>query len=239
MKTIYHKASSRGHANHGWLDSHHTFSFANYHNPERMHFGALRVLNDDVVAGGMGFGMHPHRDMEIISIPLEGALEHGDNMGNKGVIRKGEVQVMSAGTGIMHSEKNANSDVPVKFLQIWLFPRQMGVEPRYDELTIADNAKPNEFQQIISPNKDDDGAWIHQDAWFNLINFDKKTSKTYNLKQNGNGVYIFVIEGSAKVGDQILEKRDGLGVYDTSSFELEALERSEILLMEVPMNLPM
>lgn len=237
MKTIYHKASSRGVANHGWLNSHHTFSFANYHDPERMHFGALRVLNDDVVSGDMGFGMHPHKDMEIISIPLEGALEHSDNMGNKGVIRKGEVQVMTAGTGVMHSEKNANTDEPVKFLQIWLFPREMGLSPRYDEVVIADNAKPNDFQQIISPNQADVGAWIQQDAWFHLANFQKGIAKSYSLKMSGNGVYVFVISGVAKVGDQVLEKRDGLGIYQTNSFELEALEDSEILLMEVPMEL--
>lgn len=236
MKTIYHKASTRGHANHGWLDSYHTFSFAEYHNTERMHFGILRVLNDDKVTGGMGFGMHAHKNMEIISILLEGALQHEDNMGNKGVIQKGEVQVMSAGTGVMHSEKNADKKEMVKFLQIWLLPKEQGVKPRYDEISVAN--KLNEFQQILSPNKDDEGAWIHQDAWFNLIKSDKDFTKTYNLNKLGNGVYIFVIEGVAKIGDQVLERRDGLGISEANFFTMEIQKGSEILLMEVPMQLP-
>lgn len=236
MKTIYHKASTRGHANHGWLDSYHTFSFAEYHNTERMHFGILRVLNDDKVTGGMGFGMHAHKNMEIISIPLEGALQHEDNMGNKGVIQKGEVQVMSAGTGVMHSEKNADKKEMVKFLQIWLLPKEQGVKPRYDEISVAN--KLNEFQQILSPNKDDEGAWIHQDAWFNLIKSDKDFTKTYNLNKLGNGVYIFVIEGVAKIGDRVLERRDGLGISEANFFTMEIQKGSEILLMEIPMQLP-
>jgi hypothetical protein len=238
MKFIYHDANSRGHANHGWLDSYHTFSFANYHNPERMGFGVLRVLNDDTVSGGMGFGKHPHQDMEIVSIPLTGDLRHGDNMGNEGIISKGEVQVMSAGTGVLHSEKNANSSEEVKFLQIWVIPREKGVEPRYDQMAISDNAKQNDFQQIVSPNKDDEGAWVHQDAWFHLANFNRETVKEYVLKKKGNGVYIFVIEGKAKIDDQIIERRDGLGISETDSFTLKALENSEILLMEVPLQLP-
>lgn len=237
MKTIYHKASSRGHANHGWLNSHHTFSFANYHHPDRMHFGALRVLNDDVVSGGMGFGMHPHRDMEIISIPLEGALEHEDNMGNKGVIRKGEVQVMTAGTGVMHSEKNASATDEVKFLQIWLFPKEQGLTPRYDEQMITDNSKINTFQQILSPNKEEEGAWVNQDAWFYILKSDKDITNTYKINQKGNGVYIFVIEGTAKIGEQILNKRDGFGISETDSFILETQKDAEILLMEVPMKI--
>lgn len=238
MKTIYHKADSRGHANHGWLNSYHTFSFANYHNPERINFGVLRVLNDDTVSGGMGFGQHPHRDMEIISIPLEGDLQHGDSMGSEGIIKKGEIQVMSAGTGIMHSEKNANSNKDVKFLQIWVIPKEQNIEPRYGQVSIEDNAKPNDFQQIISPNKDDEGTWIHQDAWFHLANFDQGIAKEYTVKKEGNGVYVFVIEGQAKIGDQILDQRDGLGITETDSFTLEALENSEILLMDIPMSLP-
>ena len=217
MKTIFHPADSRGHANHGWLDSHHTFSFANYHNPQRMNFGVLRVLNDDIVQGGMGFGAHPHRDMEIISIPLEGDLEHQDSTGVKGVIQKGEIQVMSAGKGVQHSEYNHNADRDVKFLQIWVFPREVGVDPRAEQISIKDGEKINDFQQIVSPNPEDEGVWIHQE---------------------GNGVYVFVIKGSAKIGNQELNKRDGFGIWDTESFHLEATEDSEILLMEVPMNLP-
>ena len=238
MKTIYHKADSRGHANHGWLDSYHTFSFANYYNPERMNFGVLRVLNDDTVSGNMGFGTHPHKDMEIVSIPLEGDLRHKDNMGNETIIKAGDIQVMSAGTGVMHSEYNNNPDKPVKFLQIWVIPNKMNVTPRYGQIDAVAHAKPNDFQQIVSPNKDDDGVWIHQDAWFHLAKFEKGISKEYFLKKEGNGVYVFILEGKAKIGEQILERRDGLGISDTNSFKTEALENSEILLMEVPMMLP-
>ncbi|OWK99107.1 pirin family protein [Kaistella haifensis DSM 19056] len=237
MKTVYHKADSRGFADHGWLKSHHTFSFANYYNPERMNFGALRVLNDDQVASGMGFGTHPHRDMEIISIPLEGDLEHKDSMGTTAVIRKGEIQVMSAGTGVMHSEYNKNKDELVKFLQIWVIPNKMNVTPRYDQISIKENEKINDFQQILSPNTEDEGVWIHQNAWFNIANFEAGNAKEYKVHQPGNGVYIFVLKGSAKIGDQVLGTRDGFGIWETESFILEALENSEILLMEVPMNI--
>lgn len=237
MKSTLYKADSRGYADHGWLKSFHTFSFANYYNPERMSFGALRVLNDDRVESGMGFGSHPHRDMEIISIPLEGDLEHKDSMGTTAVIRKGEIQVMSAGTGVMHSEYNKNKDEKVKFLQIWVIPNKMNVEPRYDQISIAENAKPNDFQQILSPNADDEGVWIHQDAWFNLANFDKDHSQKYELHKKGNGVFVFVLSGKAKIGDTVLSERDAMGIEDAESFTLEALEKSEILLMEVPMEL--
>lgn len=237
MKTIYHPAASRGYADHGWLKSNHTFSFANYHNRDRMNFGVLRVINDDQVAGGEGFGIHPHNDMEIISIPLEGDLEHRDSMGNGGIIRKGDIQVMSAGTGVTHSEFNANADRPVKFLQIWVFPREKGVEPRYGQMHIADYAKPGDFQQIVSPYPEDAGMWINQDSWFHLADFGAGVKKTYALKKPGNGVYLFLISGEAKVGDQILHQRDGYGIWDTESFLLEATEKAEILLMEVPMEL--
>ena len=237
MKTVYHKADTRGFADHGWLKSHHTFSFANYYNPERMSFGVLRVLNDDQVASGMGFGTHPHRDMEIISIPLEGDLEHKDSMGTSAVIRNGEIQVMSAGTGVMHSEYNKNKDELVKFLQIWVIPNKMNVKPRYDQISIKETEKINDFQQILSPNTDDDGVWIHQDAWFNLAKLEKGFSKEYQIYRKGNGVYVFVLKGSAKIGDQTLVTRDGFGIWETESFTLEALEDSEVLLMEVPMEL--
>lgn len=237
MKTVYHKADTRGFADHGWLKSYHTFSFANYYNPERMSFGVLRVLNDDQVASGMGFGAHPHRDMEIISIPLEGDLEHKDSLGTTAVIKKGEIQVLSAGTGIQHSEYNKNKDELVKFLQIWVIPNKMNVTPRYDQINIKQNEKTNDFQQILSPNSDDEGVWIHQDAWFSLANFEKGIAKDYQLHKEGNGVYLFVLKGSAKIGDQILETRDGFGIWETSAFTLEASEDSEILLMEVPMKL--
>ena len=237
MKTVYHKADTRGFADHGWLKSHHTFSFANYYNPERMSFGVLRVLNDDQVASGMGFGTHPHRDMEIISIPLEGDLEHKDSMGTTAVIRNGEIQVMSAGTGVQHSEYNKNKDGLVKFLQIWVIPNKMNVTPRYDQISIKENEKINDFQQILSPNPYDEGVWIHQNAWFNLAKFEKGNAKEYRIHDAKNGVYVFVLKGSAKIDEQTLGTRDGFGIWETESFTLEALEDLEVLLMEVPMQL--
>ncbi len=236
MNTVLHKSDTRGNANQGWLKSRHTFSFANYYNPERMHFGVLRVLNDDIVAPGMGFAKHPHDNMEIISIPLDGDLEHKDSMGNVAVIRKGDVQVMSAGTGVYHSEFNRNKNQEVKFLQIWVFPNKKDVTPRYDQISIREVEKDNEFYQILSPNKDDQGVWIHQDAWFHLGNFDKGIKTGYDLKKTGNGVYIFVLEGSIKVGEQELNSRDGFGVWDLNSIQVESLEKSRVLLMEVPMS---
>lgn len=233
---VLHKADSRGHANHGWLDSHHTFSFANYYNPDRMHFGVLRVLNDDVVNGGMGFGRHPHDNMEIISIPLEGDLEHQDSMGNTTVIRNGDIQVMSAGTGIQHSEKNKNQDKKVKFLQIWVFPNKRNVVPRYDQLTLKAEDRHNKLQQVLSPNAADDGVWIHQDAWFHLGSLEKGNSQTYTLKKKGNGLYAFVISGNINIEGQSLSARDGLGIWDTDQINLVADSNTEILLMEVPMS---
>lgn len=235
MKTIVHKANTRGDANHGWLKSKHTFSFANYYNPERMGFGALRVINDDHVEGGKGFGTNPHRDMEITSIPTSGKLVHKDTIGTNGIIESGEIQVMSAGTGIAHSEMNGNADEPVKFFQIWVMPNKQGVEPRYQQLKIADMLKRNEFGQILSPHPDDAGVWIHQDAWFHMGNLDKGVSAGYELKGNQHGVYAFIIEGKVKIGDEVLETRDGMGIIDTKGFDVEALEDSRVLLMEVPM----
>lgn len=237
MKTVFHAADSRGDAEHGWLKSRHTFSFAEYYNPQRMGFGVLRVINDDCVEGGMGFGRHPHQDMEIISLPLSGDLAHKDSMGNGSIIKNGDIQVMSAGTGITHSEMNANADKPVKFLQIWVLTRKNGIKPRYQQVTIANQAKSNDFQQILSPNADDDGVWIHQDAWFSLANFDKDTSRHYQIKKSGNGVYVFVIKGSANIDGQQLGERDGLGIWDTDGFELTATSDAQILLMDVPMDI--
>ena len=236
MKTVYHASESRGKADHGWLQSRHTFSFADYRDPERMGFGVLRVINDDSVAGGGGFTPHPHQNMEIISIPLEGDLAHKDSTGHSGIIRKGDIQVMSAGTGVVHSEMNANADRPVKFLQIWVRPNVLAVEPRYQQLSIAAYAKPNEFQQILSPNPDDEGVWIHQDAWFSLAAFEQGTTRSYRIRKNGNGVYAFVIRGEAKIAGTKLNERDGLGISDTEEIAVEALADAEILLMEVPMN---
>ena len=235
--TILHKAVTRGDANHGWLHSRHTFSFANYYNPERMHFGVLRVLNDDFVEAGMGFGTHPHDNMEIISIPLEGDLEHKDSMGNVAVIKNGDVQVMSAGTGITHSEYNKNKDKPVKFLQIWVFPNRKNVKPRYDQITLNLADRRNKLQQILSPNAGDEGVWIHQDAWFHLGKFDEGFSTEYSIKKNGNGVYAFVLKGDITIDETVLNERDGLGIWNTDKISIRANSQdAEILLMEVPMN---
>jgi redox-sensitive bicupin YhaK (pirin superfamily) len=237
MKSVLHKASSRGHADHGWLNSWHTFSFANYYNPERTHFGALRVLNDDTVAAGMGFGKHPHDNMEIISIPLEGDLEHQDNTGTNSVIRKGDVQVMSAGTGIQHSEKNKNNDSLVKFLQIWVFPNTRNVPPRYDQKTFTDEEKHNRLATVVSPvGTEDGGVQIHQDAWFQLGKLDKGTTLSYDLKKKGNGVYAFLLEGDATINGINLNRRDGLAITDTEKLDLVADTDSEILLMEIPVQ---
>ena len=236
-KTIFHKADTRGDANHGWLHSKHTFCFANYYNPQRMHFGALRVLNDDIVKGGEGFGMHPHDNMEIISIPLVGDLEHKDNMGNIAVIKEGDVQVMSAGAGIFHSEYNKNPDKDVNFLQIWVLTNKKNVEPRYDQISIKNLEKENAFYQILSPNADDQGVWIYQDAWFHLGKFKEGVSEIYHFKKNGNGIYIFLLEGEIDVDGQTLGKRDGYGIWDADKVTVKATKDSRILLMEVPMNI--
>lgn len=236
-KTILHKAESRGDANHGWLHSKHTFSFAEYRNPERMHFGVLRVLNDDYVKEGMGFGTHPHDNMEIISIPLEGDLEHKDSMGNVIVIKNGDVQVMSAGTGITHSEYNKNKDKPVKFLQIWVFPNKINVQPRYDQITLNKSDRHNRFQQILSPNAEDAGVWIYQEVWFHLGKFDKDFSTEYTFKKSGNGVYAFIIKSDVTIDGTALNERDGLGIWETDKISFKANSQdAEILFMEVPMN---
>jgi quercetin 2,3-dioxygenase len=234
--SVIHRAETRGDANHGWLHSRHTFSFAGYYDPSRVHFGMLRVLNDDTVEAGMGFGTHPHDNMEIISIPLEGDLEHRDSMGNVSVIKHGDVQVMSAGTGITHSEYNRNRDKAVKFLQIWVFPHTRNVTPRYDQITLEIEARHNRLQQILSPSPDDEGVWIHQNAWFHLGRFDKGFRTDYRLKFPGDGVYFFVLSGDITAGDQKLNSRDGYGVWDTDTVSLIADSDSEILIMEVPMK---
>jgi redox-sensitive bicupin YhaK (pirin superfamily) len=234
-KSVLHKADSRGNANHGWLQSYHTFSFASYYDPERMNFGALRVLNDDTVAAGMGFGKHPHHNMEIISIPLEGDLEHQDSMGNTTVIRHGDIQVMSAGTGVQHSEYNKNKDRPVKFLQIWIVPDKLGVLPRYDQLTLQQEDSRNKLHQILSPNENDEGVWIHQQAWFYLGNFDKGKAISYSLKATNSGLYFFILSGDVRVNDQLLHHRDGYGIWETDTVKISAESDARILLMEVPM----
>jgi len=234
--TVLHTADSRGHANHGWLNAYHSFSFASWYNPDRVQFGMLRVLNDDTIAAGMGFGTHPHDNMEIITIPLEGDLAHKDSMGNAATIKTGDVQVMSAGTGIQHSEFNPNADQHTKLFQIWLFPKYRNVEPRYQQITLDQSLQKNDFAQILSPNADDEGVWIHQDAWFYLSDFDKDFSKKLSLKKEGNGFYIMNIEGEIEVNGEKLEKRDAIGIWETSEIEIKANTNSKFLVMEIPME---
>jgi len=233
---ILYKANTRGHVNHGWLNAYHSFSFASYYDPERVHFGVLRVLNDDTVAPGMGFGMHPHDNMEIITIPQSGQLEHKDSMGNHGIIGAGDIQVMSAGTGIQHSEFNHSKDKEVRLLQIWVFPNKKNVTPRYGQMTLDVAERKNKLQQIVSPNPDDAGLWIHQDAWFHMTSLDAGKKLSYELKKQGNGVYCFVLEGEVNINGQDLERRDGLGIKETAKFDITAKTNCEVLLMEIPMT---
>ena len=234
VSMIIHSSDSRGVANHGWLNSRHTFSFADYYNPERMGFGALRVINDDSVDEAMGFGRHPHRDMEIISIPLEGALSHQDSEGNSSVIKKGEVQIMSAGTGIFHSEMNANTNEKVKFLQIWVLPKKLGVKPRYEQKNFERGDRKNKIATVVSPDGREGSVTINQDAFFSLTDIDAGKSVHYDQKLAGNGVYVFVLNGEIEIDGKKFGARDGVGITDFSSIELKALKNSEVLLMEVP-----
>ncbi len=237
MKTVIHKSESRGFANHGWLKSHHTFSFAGYQDPERMNFGKLRVLNDDVVQPKMGFGTHPHQNMEIISIPLKGALSHKDSMGNKRAIEVGEVQVMSAGTGLTHSEFNDSATDEVNFLQLWIIPEEMGVEPNYEQRKFDAFEQKNKLQTVVAPKNDLEGEAlpISQQAYIYRTDLGKDNTVTLSPKQPNNGLYVFVAEGSANVADTTLNKRDAIGIWETSSIELKALGDSEIIVIEVPM----
>ena len=236
-KSVFHKANTRGNANHGWLNAYHSFSFASWQNNERNNFGVLRVLNDDTIAGGMGFGSHPHDNMEIITIPLEGDLAHKDSMGNESVIKTGDIQVMSAGTGIYHSEFNPNADLQTKLFQIWLFPNKQNVIPRYQQISLNYEERINKLQQILSPNENDEGVWINQDAWFHLGKFDKNLKASYQIKKEGNGVYIIVISGSIILDDQALETRDAFGIWNCDSFEILTTSDCEFLLIEVPMKI--
>jgi redox-sensitive bicupin YhaK (pirin superfamily) len=236
MKTIIHRSTERGHANHGWLNAHHSFSFASWHDPSKIHFGMLRVLNDDIVAPGQGFGMHPHNDMEIITIILKGALQHKDNMGNGSVIKPGDVQVMSAGTGVLHSEFNPSSNEEVNLFQLWIFPKENGIKPRYDQKTFDTASRNNAVQTVASGFKKNGELYIHQDAAISLAHVDKDKKITYDMTKKGNGAYIMVIEGSAKIAGNDLNKRDAIGVSETDNFEIEGKENTELLIIEVPMN---
>lgn len=236
MKTILHKADTRGHANHGWLDAHHTFSFANYFDRERIQFGALRVLNDDIVKGGKGFGEHPHDNMEIVTIPLRGALEHRDNTGGHGIIRAGEVQIMSAGTGVKHSEVNASATEEVNLLQIWVFPKEKNIRPRYAQKFFEEQGRLNQWQIIVSPLQNESSLWINQEAWFTRGTFSKGTTQEYAINKVSNGVYVFVLEGDVSINGQKLARRDGLGVWNATTFSVSATSDAELLLIEIPMN---
>jgi len=237
MKQVLHKADTRGQADHGWLQSRHTFSFAGYHDPERMGFGLLRVVNDDIVQPSMGFGTHPHENMEIVSIPISGELRHQDSMGNTQHIRAGEVQIMSAGTGITHSEYNASDSEPVAFLQIWVIPKFQNIEPRYGQQLFACDDRKNNFQALVSPDKDnnDDAIWINQDAWFSQGDFDSNQTGSYTIKREGNGVYFFVLEGAVTIADEQLQRRDGIGIEDATNIDFEVAEDCQLLVIDVPM----
>ena len=236
MKKIIHKANSRGHFDYGWLKTYHTFSFSNYYDPERVNFGMLRVLNDDEIEGGQGFGTHPHNDMEIVTIPLEGAVAHKDSTGGEGVIYPDEIQVMSAGTGILHSEFNHLNDGTTKLLQLWIFPDKKGHIPRYNQKFFDSEERKNKLQFIVKPQKNDDNLWLNQDAYLSLADLEKNKSLSYKIHTKGNGVYLFLIDGKITIGDEILSKRDGIGIYETDEFSITAIKDSQILLIEIPMN---
>jgi len=236
MKSIFHKASERGHADHGWLNAHHSFSFASWQDPAKIHFGLLRVLNDDIVAPGMGFGMHPHDNMEIVTIPLSGTLEHKDSMGNIGVIKPNEIQAMSAGSGLMHSEYNHSKTEPINLLQIWVFPKVRNIEPRYDQRIFSTEEKEGKFKTIVAPIKADDIMWINQDAYFSLGKFKAGTTVDYAIQNKGNGAYIFMIEGNASIEGKILGKRDAIGIWETEKISMNITSDAEILVIDVPMN---
>lgn len=236
MKSIFHPAQTRGHVDLGWLNSHHSFSFGHYYDPERIQFGALRVLNDDQVIGGKGFGMHHHDNMEIISIPMSGDLEHKDSMGNQAVIKSGDVQIMSAGTGIHHSEYNKSQHQPVKFLQIWVIPDKENVKPRYEQISLDPQLTSNRLIQIVSPDPAEGSVWIQQQAWFYLGRFDQAMFLSHSLKKTGNGVYIFVLNGPLEAEGHNLSTRDALGIWDTDQVKLSSATATEFLIIEVPMN---
>lgn len=236
MKTVFHAAAERGFASRGWLKSYHSFSFSNYHDPKKMNFGLLRVLNDDFVDKGMGFGTHGHDNMEIVSIPLSGALMHNDSTGREAVIIQGDVQIMSAGSGIQHSEYNNSKTEPVKFLQIWVFPKKKDIEPRYEQKTFSEADKKNQFLTVVSPEENAKSIRINQDAYFSLANLDANQSLDYTLKNPKNGVYAFVLEGNIDVADKTLSEKDALGVYETDKVNFKANTDSKVLVIEVPMT---
>ncbi|MDX2305151.1 MAG: pirin family protein [Microscillaceae bacterium] len=235
-KIKIYPANQRGKADHGWLKANFSFSFAHYYDPEKIQFGALRVLNDDLIAGGMGFGTHPHDNMEIVTVPLKGALAHKDSMGNASSIHAGDVQIMSAGTGVTHSEFNPNPNDEANTLQIWVFPKELNIKPRYDQRTFYAEDRKNKFQVLVSPDPADAALWINQDAYFTRIDLDEQVVKEYTLHKTGNGVYVFVIQGNVQIEGKELGKRDAIGLWNTDKVQIQALSSAELLLIEVPMT---
>jgi len=235
MKKTLYPSESRGKAEHGWLKSRFSFSFAGYYDPGRVHFGLLRVLNDDIIAAGTGFGMHPHDNMEIVSIVLKGDLLHGDNTGNESSLKAGEVQIMSAGTGIVHSE-HASDAGEVHLLQIWVFPKERNIKPRYDQKVFDEKDKDGKFQTVVSPDEADHALWINQDAWFSIGNFNEAKEVNYTLHKSGNGIFAFVIAGGMDIAGESLGNRDAIGIWDADTLQMNIQARAEVLLIEVPMN---
>lgn len=236
MKKIVHKSNTRGYFDYGWLKTNHTFSFSSYYNPDRVRFGLLRVLNDDIVAPGQGFGTHPHNNMEIVSIPLKGALAHKDSAGNEEVLIPNEVQVMSAGTGINHSEYNHSKDDEVNFLQLWIFPDKKGYKPRYDQKSFNNEERKNQLLKIVSPDKSNGSLWLNQDAHLSMSDIENGKTINYKINTKENGVYIFLIDGEISVGEEVLHKRDGMGIWEADEISITANLNSQVLLIEVPMN---
>ena len=235
MKTKIQRANERGKADFGWLNSHHSFSFGHFYDPQKMHFGALRVLNDDIVQGGQGFGEHPHDNMEIVSIPLKGSLAHKDSTGTDGIINTGDVQIMSAGTGIRHSEFNASKTEEVNFLQLWVIPKEENIKPRYEQKTFNVDDRKNKWQIVVSPDGIDGGVWINQDAVFSLAHAEKDSTLTYKNKFSGNGIYLFILEGEIAVNDEELNKRDAIEISEADEFEIKMISDADLLAIEVPM----
>ena len=236
MKKVIHKSASRGSADHGWLKTHHSFSFANYYDPSRMHFGMLRVLNDDYVAPSKGFGLHPHDNMEIVTIPVKGTLNHRDTTGRSEALRAGDVQIMSAGTGLQHAEFNESKEEAVELFQVWVMPKVENITPRYDQRTFSVSDRKNKLQIVVSPDEKDNALWINQDAYFTLSDVDAGKEVEYTIHKKGNGVYVFMIEGKAKVADEILDRRDAMGVSETDTFKVLPQTPARLLFIEVPMN---
>ena len=230
------RAAERGGANHGWLNAKHYFSFASYHNPEKVHFGLLRVLNDDTIAAGAGFPPHPHDNMEIVTIPLSGALQHKDNTGGAGVIKAGDVQIMSAGTGVQHSEFNASKTEEATLFQVWIFPKERNIKPRYDQRSFDINERINKWQIVVSPNDDDNALWINQEARFSLTKLEAGKSLSYKNAFLGNGVYLVVVNGSIEVDGKQFNKRDAVGISEADEFNITASEDAELMAIEIPMN---